>query len=328
MGMIVDRFDSTSGGDWFTVCGGGAGGVPDPGQRTRGVIQRGEVAMSATIGGIDHVIVLVRDLDAAEERWRSLGFRPTPRGVHSAHMGTHNTTVVLGDATYVELMAVRAATAANAGERAFLEAREGLYGFVGKTDDAKAAAVAFDAAGLGPCEALDFGRPVDLATGPSEARFSVARPQPGAAPGAFFFVCQHHTPEAVWRPDYLDQPNGVVGLVEVVGVAEDLDVVAQGYARLMHGQVRRFTDAVAVGETGPVLRFLTPEALRRRFGAVVEPLVGATPVLVALVLATNDPEAFRRSAGEHAVDGPMGEIIVPPSEVGGLLLVVEPTKRG
>ncbi|MFW5835306.1 MAG: hypothetical protein ACOCYE_14545, partial [Pseudomonadota bacterium] len=42
------------------------------------------------------------------------------------------------------------------------------------------------------------GRPVDLATGPSEARFSVARPLPGVAPGAVFFVCQHHTPEAVW----------------------------------------------------------------------------------------------------------------------------------
>ncbi|MFW5833971.1 MAG: VOC family protein [Pseudomonadota bacterium] len=283
--------------------------------------------MSATIGGIDHVIVLVRDLDAAETLWWSLGFRPTPRGVHSPHMGTHNTTIVLGDATYVELMAVHTPTSANAGERAFLEEREGLFGFVGKTDDARAAAKVFEAAGFGPCEALDFGRPVDLPTGPAEARFSVARPQPGAAPGAVFFVCQHHTPEAVWRPDHLDQPNGVAGLVELVGVARDLDAVAHGYARLMHGQVRRFTDAVAIGETGPALRFLTPEALRRRFGAVIEPLVGTAPALVALVFATTDPEAFRRAAGDRAVDGPAGEIMVPPGEADGVLLVVEPKLR-
>ena len=45
--------------------------------------------------GLDHVIILVRDLDDADARMARLGFRPTPRGHHSAHMGTANSTVML-----------------------------------------------------------------------------------------------------------------------------------------------------------------------------------------------------------------------------------------
>src|SRR5215211_4643411 len=40
------------------------------------------------IVGLDHIVVLVRDLDGAAETWRRLGFTLAPRGTHSAHMGT------------------------------------------------------------------------------------------------------------------------------------------------------------------------------------------------------------------------------------------------
>ena len=33
--------------------------------------------------GVDHAVVLVRDLDAAEAAWRRIGFAPTPRGRHT-----------------------------------------------------------------------------------------------------------------------------------------------------------------------------------------------------------------------------------------------------
>jgi catechol 2,3-dioxygenase-like lactoylglutathione lyase family enzyme len=34
------------------------------------------------LGGVDHVAVLVRDLDRARDTWASLGFTLSPRGVH------------------------------------------------------------------------------------------------------------------------------------------------------------------------------------------------------------------------------------------------------
>jgi Glyoxalase-like domain len=47
------------------------------------------VALENTIG-IDHAVVVVNDLDKAAENWKRLGFTVSPRGTHSAHMGSGN----------------------------------------------------------------------------------------------------------------------------------------------------------------------------------------------------------------------------------------------
>ena len=36
--------------------------------------------------GIDHAVVMVKDLDKAAENYKQLGFTVSPRGTHSAHM--------------------------------------------------------------------------------------------------------------------------------------------------------------------------------------------------------------------------------------------------
>ncbi|MGH6900445.1 MAG: VOC family protein, partial [Geminicoccaceae bacterium] len=100
--------------------------------------------------GLDHVVILVRDLADAEARLARLGFRPTPRGVHSAHMGTANATVVFGDGTYLEALGVLQPTANNLAVRTVLAEREGPYGLAFKTEDAGAAAAERAAAGIGP----------------------------------------------------------------------------------------------------------------------------------------------------------------------------------
>ena len=182
--------------------------------------------------GLDHVVILVRDLAAAEARLARLGFRPTPRGVHSAHMGTANTTVVFGDGTYLEALGVLQPTDHNLAVRTVLAEREGPYGLAFKTEDAGAAAAEFAAAGIGPAEALEFARPVELPSGPREAAFRVARTDPAHTPGAWLFVCQHRTPEVTWRVDHLEQENGACGIAEVIGIADDLRGVKDAYGRI------------------------------------------------------------------------------------------------
>ena len=70
--------------------------------------------------GIDHAVVMVRDLDGAAENCKRLGFTVSPRGTHSAHMGSGNYTIML-DHDYMELLGVLNATEHNAPTRAFLE---------------------------------------------------------------------------------------------------------------------------------------------------------------------------------------------------------------
>ena len=49
-------------------------------------------------------VILVRDLDAARDRYESFGFTMSPRGFHSEHMGTANHTIMLQH-DYIELLA-------------------------------------------------------------------------------------------------------------------------------------------------------------------------------------------------------------------------------
>ena len=63
-------------------------------------------------------MVVVKDLDAAAENWKRLGFTISPRGTHSAHMGTGNYTIMLGE-DYIELLGVLTATEHNAPAAAF-----------------------------------------------------------------------------------------------------------------------------------------------------------------------------------------------------------------
>ena len=70
-----------------------------------------------SIAGIDHAVVAVKDLDAAAANWKQLGFTISPRGTHSAHMGTGNYTIMLGE-DYMELLGVLDATEHNAPTRA------------------------------------------------------------------------------------------------------------------------------------------------------------------------------------------------------------------
>ena len=76
--------------------------------------------------GVDHAVIVVRDLDKAAENWRRLGFTLSPRGTHSAKMGSGNYTVML-DPDYIELLGVLTETEHNAPTRSFLAHRgEGI----------------------------------------------------------------------------------------------------------------------------------------------------------------------------------------------------------
>lgn len=283
------------------------------------------------LSGIDHCILLVRDLDEAERRLARLGFRPTPRGCHAAAMGTANTTAVFRDGTYVEAMGVVAETAENAAVRAELARREGLYGLAFKTEDARAAAADLAALGLGPAEALDFSRPVELPAssgdGSREAAFSVARTRAGSTPGAWIFACQHHTPTLVWREDHLDQPNGVTGLAEVVGVADDLAGLAHAYEPLFEERVRGGGEEVMIATGTAVLSFLSPAALAARFGTAVGKVSGTPASLVALRFTVANLAATERVLAEAGVAvsrSPAGTLLVPSGEACGALLEFAP----
>lgn len=267
------------------------------------------------IGGIDHVVFIVRDLDAARRRMERLGFAPTPRGGHPV-LGTGNHTMMFREPTYFETMGIERPGPHTARYAAFLERREGIGALALKTDDARGVHARFGAAPLHASPAVDFARPVDLPGGRAEARFTLSQFAPEATPGASVFVCQHHTPGIVWRTDMLDHPNGATGLCFATIVVDDPRAAAEAYARLWPGPARH-EDGLAELQTGTCpLRLVAPArfaaenpgdpllALPAPFCAQVGIKVGSRDAVAALLAASG---IAHRRAADGAVVVPSGE---------------------
>src|ERR1700749_5226634 len=120
--------------------------------------------MLKNIAGIDHAVVTVRQLDRAAESWKRLGFTLSPRGTHSAQMGTGNYTIML-DPDYIELLGVLAPTEHNAPTRALLEKREGIERVAFTAIDSAAGADGVRAKGYAPIGPTDFERPATMPKG-------------------------------------------------------------------------------------------------------------------------------------------------------------------
>ena len=176
-----------------------------------------------SLAGLDHVVIAVTDLDRAASEWAAQGFTLSPRGVHSAHMGTINHTLMLGP-DYLELLAVAQATDANRATRGFLERRgEGIERVAMRSLDAGADADALRARGIAATGPVDFSRPVTLADGSqTEASFSVFYwPDDARIADMRLFACQHHTPAAVWVPALQRHPNGATRILRIEQYVND-----------------------------------------------------------------------------------------------------------
>lgn len=175
------------------------------------------------LAGVDHVVIAVTDLERAAAEWAALGFTLSPRGVHSAHMGTINHTLMLGP-DYLELLAVAQANDGNRATRGFLERHgEGIERVAMRTLDAAADAEALRERGIAAVGPVHFSRPVSLADGgQAEAAFSVFYwPDEARIADMRLFACQHHTPASVWLPALQRHPNGATRILRVEQYVND-----------------------------------------------------------------------------------------------------------
>lgn len=171
--------------------------------------------------GLDHAVILVRDLDRARETYARMGFTLTPRGFHS--LGSQNHCIMFGR-DYLELMALPAAPPAALQYFAeFLARGEGAGALALASDDAAGAYAELVQSGFAAEPPLSLSRPVkDL----GEARFTLVQLPPSQTPGFRTFVCQHHTRDVVWRPEYQRHAIGATGIESVSIAASDPDLYA------------------------------------------------------------------------------------------------------
>jgi hypothetical protein len=271
--------------------------------------------------GIDHAVVVVKDLDNAAENWKRLGFTVSPRGTHSAKMGTGNATIML-DPDYIELLGVLVETEHNAPTRAFLAKRgEGIERIAFTAVDSTAGAAEIRARGYEPVGPTDFERPVTLPDGSlSAAKFRIFQWPIAEAPGGLrIFACQHKTRETVWIPELMKHANGAKRLKQALVVSPEAAKDAGHLARMIDSEVRAEADgAVAVpsGSDRADFIFLSKDQLGRRYPEV--PLAGLPERGGAgLVLATSDLAAAEKAIGSVRSGA---AVCVAPSAANGALL--------
>ena len=273
------------------------------------------------IVGIDHAVVMVRDLDHAAETWKQLGFTLSPRGTHSAHMGSGNYTMML-DPDYIELLGVLAATEHNAPARAFLDKRQGIERVAFTAVDAASGAEEIRARGLAALGPTDFERPVTMPNGTvSAAKFrTFGWPVAEAPAGMRIFACQHKTRETVWIPELMRHKNGAKRLRTVLLVAPDPAKEAAHLGRLIDRETKVEADgaiAVPSGADRADFVFLTREQLGKRYPGVPLsglPERGAAGLVIAADLAA--AERALKSAGIRSADA----LCVAPAAANGTLL--------
>lgn len=158
---------------------------------------------------LDHVVLLTENLERVADLFAGLGFTMTPRTEHSPAMGTANRCVMLGT-TYIEILTVVRNTERSAGWRELLAQGGGLCGLALRTGDAASACDALNAAGFDAGEVLSFAREDE--TGQS-LRFRICRLPAAVTPGYRIIVCEHQTPDQLWRPTWTRHRNGARDIV-------------------------------------------------------------------------------------------------------------------
>lgn len=269
------------------------------------------------ITGLDHVLIGVRDLEAARARWQGLGFTLTPRGRHIG-WGTANYCVML-EQGYVELLGIVDPSRFVNRLDEFLKKREGLMGLAFATD--AAALTARQLAGLSPDGPKDLKRVLELPEGDAVLSFSLVFLPPEATPGVSAFVCQHLTPGLLRRPQWLRHENGARAIEGVTAVHGAPGSLALAYARLFgEDGVSIDEGTLAVDTGGGWLRLVAPERAAKLYphwAPAAEP-----PYLASMTLTVGDPaRAAAWFAGRGVpTQGTTGGFALPPEAANGTIL--------
>ena len=224
---------------------------------------------------IDHLVLPVRDLEAAADLYGRLGFTCAPRASHP--WGTDNVCIQLADRTYIEHLAVVRphevpdpdgdTYSFGAYTRDFLTRREGFSMLAvegtGPDDDARRfgglGLWVHTPSGMERDQRLPDGSVVRMAF---RTQFATDADLDGEAT---VFGCYKSPADAFWNPDYQTHANGAAGIAAVVITEPKPGAAARllAAADLPTGQVTVETDASVSGPrlAGFVLAAADPDRL-------------------------------------------------------------------
>lgn len=181
------------------------------------------------VRGLDHLVVAVRDLDAAARAYSALGFTVSPEIRHD--WGTANRLIQL-DGFFLEILTVAdeilipeatdKAFSFGAFNRDFLARGEGASMLVLESADPDADRESFGKAGLKVFDPFSFHRIANRPDGTTaEVAFDLTIVANPLSPEIGYFTCHNKYPQNFWQPALQTHANGAEAIKTIYMVAED-----------------------------------------------------------------------------------------------------------
>ncbi len=184
--------------------------------------QKGCVVFEA----IDHLVVVVNDLDEAVKAYGALGFTVVRGGRHN--IGTHNALIAFADGSYIELIAFLTPVPSHPWYRA-LEHGGGLVDFCVRSNDLDADVAALRRAGVA------IGDPVAMSRERPDGyllKWWLSIPSPPFN-GAIPFLIRDQTPRDERVPSERTHSNGGCGIERLTIAVRDAERAASWYATVL-----------------------------------------------------------------------------------------------
>jgi hypothetical protein len=152
------------------------------------------------------------------------------------------------------------------------------------------------------------------------AKFRTVRIPKTHMPVVGFFVCEHLTPEFVYRDEWAKHPNGARGILGVTVIAEQpARWIPELEKYFDAGSARREGEALVVDTGTQPIRYMTRRDYVARYPGVAPVRPGDHPALLSVrVDSLAACEALLRANGVKVSKPDAGRLIVPPSEAAHL----------
>jgi hypothetical protein len=282
--------------------------------------------------GLEHPLVVSRNIDRLAENYRAMGFAPTRKGFHP--WGTATQLVLFPD-NFIELMGIDdrslidepSASGFRFGRfiAEQLGRREGVAMLALHSDDARADLAAVTARGVETDGLVDFHREVMLPDGSmDEAVVTLAMLIDWEQPQLSNFICQQHRPEFVWVPAWMEHPNGAYAIARIVYAAAEPFAAWSRFAGIWgEAALTELENGFSVATPGGELLVLDRPSAEARFAPVEMPFGWRdAPCAVGITVRAADINLVHvcmlRNMVPHVR---MDELVrIPPSFAGNVVL--------
>jgi len=176
--------------------------------------------------GIDHIVIVVNDLERATRGYERLGFTVVPGGKHP--VGSHNTLIAFADGSYLELIAFYREALDHRWWQP-LQKGERLVDFCMQTDDLNGDTLKLRLAGVAINDPVPWSR---IRPDGYELKWLLSLAQ-GNHRGVAPFLIQDVTPREERIPQTFDHKNGATGIDTVTVAVGDVSQVHPWYKNIL-----------------------------------------------------------------------------------------------